>query len=259
MSRSVRPTVGIPCCVKQIGLHPFQVVGDKYVKAVSDGADCFPMLLPALGSWYDYDELLDRIDGLLITGSLSHVHPSRYGGPQSEPGTPHDEARDATTLPLIRRALDRGVPLLGICRGFQELNVVLGGTLHPKIHEIPGRLDHRADYSEPVDVQYGPAHDIKLTAGGELQRIFGKSETTVNSIHWQGIDRLAEGLAIEAVAPDGQIEAVSVESAQGFALAVQWHPEWRFWENPDSVALFKAFGRAVRDHAAGRTARAAAE
>jgi putative glutamine amidotransferase len=255
-----RPVVGIPACIKPVGAHPFHAVGDKYIRAVSDGADCLPFLIPALGGWYDIDAVLDRLDGLLITGSASNVEPKHYDGEASEPGTLHDPDRDATTLPLIRRAIERGIPVLAICRGLQELNVVCGGTLHQHVERVPGRVDHRADDSKAVEVQYGPAHDVALAEGGALAALFGKAGTTVNTIHAQGIDRLGAGLAVEATAPDGQVEAVRIEAAPYFGLATQWHPEWRFRENPDSTALFKAFGVAVRRYVADRDAhRAAAE
>jgi len=255
---ATRPVVGIPACVKQLGAHPFHVAGDKYIRAVSEGAGCLPFLIPALGDWHDIDAVLDRLDGLLITGAVSNVEPKHYGGEASEPGTLHDPDRDATTLPLIRRAIERGVPVLAICRGLQELNVVCGGTLHQHVERIPGRADHRADDSKPVEVQYGPAHPVALTESGALSALFGKTETIVNTVHSQGIDRLGAGLAVEAVAPDGQIEAVRIEAAPYFGLATQWHPEWRFWENPDSTALFRAFGEAVRRFAADRDGRRAA-
>lgn len=258
-----RPVVGIPCCTKQIGPHPFHIAGDKYVRAVSDGADALPFLIPALGDWYETDDLLDRLDGLLITGSPSNVEPARYAGQPSDPGTAHDPARDATTLPLIRRALERNMPVLAICRGLQELNVALGGSLHQKVQELPGRADHRADDTRPVDVQYGPAHPVAVQEGSRLHRLLGRMEITVNSIHAQGIDQLADGLSVEAVAPDGQIEAVRVDRGPGgicpdFALAVQWHPEWKFQDNPDSTRLFAAFGDAVRAYVVGRGRAAAA-
>ena len=235
-----------------IGAHPFHVAGDKYLRAVADGAQALPLLIPALGDGLDPAELVGRLDGLLLTGSASNVEPHRYGGPSSAAGTPHDPARDATTLPLIRAALDAGVPLLGICRGFQELNVALGGTLHQRVHEVPGLDDHREDESAPLEVQYGPAHPVRLAPGGILAGLAGALEVRVNSVHGQGIDRLAPGLAVEATAPDGLVEAVRVEHAPAFALAVQWHPEWRFWEDPLSAALFAAFGDAAAARAALR-------
>lgn len=264
MSRSPLPLVGIPCCTRTLGPHPFHIAGDKYVRAVSEGAGALPLLIPALGGWYDLDDLVGRLDGLLVTGSPSNVEPRHYAGATIEPTPLHDPARDATTLPLIRKALTAGVPVLAICRGLQELNVALGGTLHQEVHAIPGRQDHRADESRPVEEQYGPVHPVSVAPDGTLRRLFGKTETRVNSIHAQGIDRLADGLAVEATAPDGQIEAVRVtRTPEGlcpdFALAVQWHPEWQFWENQDSTALFVAFGDAVRAYAAAKARRQAAE
>ncbi len=248
----MRPLVGIPACARMMGGHPFHVTGDKYIRAVSDGAGALPLLVPALGDGLDILDLVARLDGILITGSASNVEPHRYGGPPSAEGTLHDPARDATTLPLIRAALEAGVPLLGICRGFQELNVALGGTLHQRVHEVPGLSDHREDTTAPLEVQYGPAHPVRLTPGGVLARLAGHGDVHVNSVHGQGIDRLAPGLAVEATAPDGLVEAVRVEAAPAFALAVQWHPEWRFREDPLSTALFAAFGTAAAERARRR-------
>ncbi|AWK87902.1 peptidase C26 [Azospirillum thermophilum] len=249
-----KPLIGVPACMRRLGEHPFHVAGDKYVRAVSDGADALPLLIPALGDGIDIADLIARLDGLLVTGSPSNVEPQLYGGPASAPGTLHDPARDATTLPLIRAALEAGVPLLGICRGFQELNVALGGTLHQRVQELPGHLDHREDPDSPVELQYAPAHAVRLTPGGLLSRLAdGMAEVRVNSLHSQGIDRLAGGLAVEATAPDGLVEGVRVTGAPAFALAVQWHPEWRFRENPLSTALFRAFGDSARQRAAGRS------
>jgi putative glutamine amidotransferase len=248
-----KPLIGIPACTRAIGEHPFHVCGDKYVRAVSDGAGCVPLLIPALGGTLDLDDLVGRLDGLLITGSPSNVEPHRYGGEPSEPGTLHDPARDATTLPMILAALDMGVPLLGICRGFQELNVALGGSLHQRVHEIPGYTNHREDKSAPLAVQYGPSHRVHLTPGGILAGLANGADTvTVNSLHAQGLDRLADGLTVEARAEDGLVEAVRVTSAPAFALAVQWHPEWRFWDNPLSAALLRRFGAAAAEHAQRR-------
>lgn len=245
------PLVGVPACARQIGNHPFHVAGDKYVRAVSHGAGAWPMVLPALGDWYDVEAVVDRLDGLFFTGSPSNVHPTLYGRTPGTEAPPHDADRDATTLPLLKAAIAKGVPVMCVCRGFQELNVALGGTLHPRVHEVPGLNDHREDKDAPVEVQYGPAHTVRLTPGGYLAAITGREELTVNSLHGQGIDRLAPRLAVEATAPDGLVEAVRVED-HPFALAVQWHPEWRFWEDEASTAMLKAFGEAVRLRAAGR-------
>jgi putative glutamine amidotransferase len=235
-----------------IGKHPFHAVGEKYARAVLHAADGLPVLIPALAEELRLDELLARLDGLVFTGSASMVEPRHYEGPPSEPGTLHDPARDATTLPLIRQAVSAGVPVFGICRGFQEINVAFGGSLHQRVHEVPGHLDHRDDESQPLDVQYGPAHEVILEPGGLLRSLAAIDRAQVNSLHWQGIERLGDGLAVEARAPDGLIEAFRVEGAARFALAVQWHPEWKVMDNALSRALFSAFGRACRDRAESR-------
>jgi len=187
------------------------------------------------------EEILASVDGLLFPGAVSNVEPSRYGG--EGPGTMPDHARDATSLALIRAAIESRKPVLAICRGFQELNVALGGTLHQHVHRIPGRLDHRERPDAPVDVQYAPAHPVTLVPGGMLAGLLNQREVEVNSLHHQGIDRLAPGLVVEATAPDGQIEAISLPGS--FVLGTQWHPEWRWAENPVSRKLFSAFGSAL--------------
>jgi putative glutamine amidotransferase len=232
-----------------VGAHPFHMVGEKYARAVLDAAGAAPLLIPSLADELGFDELLERLDGLLFTGSPSNVEPHRYEGAPSAPGTLHDPARDATTLPLIRKAVRAGVPVFGICRGFQEMNVAFGGTLHQRLHEVPGHLDHRDDETQPLEVQYGPAHDVTLEPGGVLRSLAASDRIQVNSLHNQGIDRLGAELAVEARAPDGVIEAFRVRDAQRFALAVQWHPEWKVMSNPFSRALFAAFGQASRERA----------
>jgi putative glutamine amidotransferase len=244
-----RPLIGIPADRRMVGDHAFHMVGEKYARAVMDAAGAVPLLIPSLAEELGFDELLERLDGLVFTGSPSNVEPHRYQGPPSEPGTLHDPARDATTLPLIRKAVGAGVPVLGICRGFQEMNVAFGGTLHQKLHELPGHLDHRDDEGQPLDVQYGPAHEVRLEAGGLLRSLTSADRIEVNSLHSQGIDRLGAELAVEARAPDGVIEAFRVREARRFALAVQWHPEWKAMANPFSRALFAAFGQASRERA----------
>jgi putative glutamine amidotransferase len=235
-----------------IGLHPFHAVGEKYARAVLDAAGGIPLLIPALADELGMDELLQRLDGILFTGSPSNVEPKHYSGPPSDPGTLHDPARDATTLPLIRKAVRAGVPVIGICRGFQEMNVAFGGTLHQKVHEVQGKLDHRDDTTLPLDVQYGPAHEVTLEPGGTLHALAGSDRITVNSLHSQGIERLGEGLTVEARAPDELIEAFRVRDAVRFAVAVQWHPEWKVMSNPFSRALFAEFGKASREYAQTR-------
>ncbi len=227
------------------------MVGEKYIEAIAQGAHALPLLVPALGAEMDLPSLLDRFDGLLLTGSASNVEPHHYGGPASRPGTLHDSNRDATTLPLIPQAVAAGLPVLAICRGFQEMNVAYGGTLHQHLHEVPGNMDHRDDESQPLEVQYAPVHEVLLEPGGRLRKIAGVSRLEVNSLHWQGVDKLGQGLTVEARAPDGVIEAFSVAGSRSFSMGLQWHPEWRFAKDPFSRALFAAFGAAAAQRAIG--------
>jgi putative glutamine amidotransferase len=243
------PLIGIPSCTRTINERIIHGVADKYPTAVIDATGCLPILIPAVGSRVDMCGLLDRLDGLLLTGSPSNVHPSQYGCEPSHPEILHDPERDATTLPLIREAVRRDLPILAICRGIQELNVALGGTLHQRVHEVPGRLNHRSRKDSP-DGPYGPAHSVALIPGGLLALLAGTAEIMVNSLHSQGIDRPAPRLRVEAVAPDGQIEAVSLLGAR-FVVGVQWHPEYKVVENPFSKALFSAFADACDASVAG--------
>ncbi|EJN27052.1 putative glutamine amidotransferase [Pseudomonas sp. GM79] len=248
------PLIGVTACSKQIGLHAYHISGDKYVRAVASAAKGLPLILPSLADLLVPSEILDALDGILFTGSPSNIEPFHYNGPASAPGTAHDSARDATTLPLIRAAVEAGVPVLGICRGFQEMNVAFGGSLHQKVHEAGPFMDHREDDSLPLDGQYAPSHPVHVQPGGVLAGLGLASEIQVNSIHGQGIERLAPGLRVEAVAPDGLIEAVSVIEGKAFALGVQWHPEWQVSLNPDYLAIFQAFGDACRKYALQRDA-----
>ena len=243
------PLIGIPADRRLCGKHYFHMVGEKYIEAIAVGASAQPVLIPALGSGLDVDAALEMFDGFLFTGSASNVEPHHYGGPASQPGTLHDPDRDNTTLPLIPRAIAAGIPVLAVCRGFQEMNVAYGGTLHQRLHEIDGLLDHREDEETPLEVQYGPAHDVLLEPGGSLRKIAGQDRLQVNSLHWQGVQTLAKDLEVEARAPDGVIEAFRVARSPSFALGVQWHPEWQFAQNPFSRALFAAFGEATRHRA----------
>lgn len=235
-----------------VGHHPFHMVGEKYARAVLEAAEAIPLIIPSLAEELRLGDLLDRLDGILFPGSPSNVEPHHYAGSPSVPGTLHDPARDATTLPLIRKAVRSGVPVLGVCRGFQEMNVAFGGTLHQRVQEIPGYRDHREDTEQPLDLQYGPAHEVILEPGGQLRGFADSDRIQVNSLHAQGIDRLGPDLVIEARAPDGLIEAFHVRNAPGFAVAVQWHPEWKVMSNPFSRALFAALGAASRERAQSR-------
>jgi putative glutamine amidotransferase len=252
------PLIGIPVDVRRLDDQPFHVVGEKYITAVADAAGGLPMLIPALGHRLDLSDLAGRLDGLLFTGSPSNVAVHHYDGPPDRADSPQDPARDAITLPLIRAALEGGLPIFCICRGFQELNVALGGTLHTHVHLQPERMDHRAPQGS-YDERYLERHPVKLTPSGAFARILGTTEIQVNSLHWQGVDRLADGLIVEGSAPDGTIEAVQVRNARNFALAVQWHPEYRVLENPSSVALFRAFGDAARAQSQRRQTRRAGQ
>lgn len=251
------PVIGLPACRQIISKQVYHVVGEKYLVAAATAAGGVPLTLPALGEEKDLSAILDRLDGLLVTGSPSNVEPHHYDGPASADGTHHDPSRDDTMLPLIPAAIAARVPVLAICRGIQELNVALGGTLHQRIEDMPGKLNHQADPADPVETRYGPVHAIALSPGGVLATIAATlgldiGAVQVNSLHSQGIDRLAPGLAVEATAPDGIVEAVRVTDAPAFALGIQWHPEWRIGENPFSMAIFAAFGDAARRRAQDR-------
>jgi putative glutamine amidotransferase len=252
---SLKPVIGVPACRKPIDGHPFHAAGEKYLQALIDGADALPLIIPAMAEHLDLDDLLAQVDGVFLTGSLSNVEPHHYEGEPSDPGTLHDPHRDAATLPLARRALDAGVPLMAVCRGFQELTVVLGGTLHQKVHEVAGYHSHKENPEDPLDVQYGPSHPVNLVEGGTLHALAGTPSVMVNSLHAQGVARLPDAVTVEAIADDGLIEAFSVDSAPGFALAVQWHPEWQVTKNAFSMAIFGAFGDACRTYAGQRQVR----
>jgi putative glutamine amidotransferase len=218
----------------------------RYAAAIFGGSDALPVMIPPLGE--AQIELLDRLDGLLVPGSPSNVHPDHYAGGASLTPDNHDLDRDATTLRLIPEAIARGMPVLAICRGIQELNVALGGSLHQLVHEVPGRADHRSGPGT-LEQRYGPKHLVSVS--GALARIVGATTILVNSLHWQAIDVVAPGCVVEARAPDGTIEAVRVETAPGWAFGVQWHPEWGYADDSASLALFRAFGEACRAYRQG--------
>jgi len=241
-----RPLVGVISDRRMQGPHPFHMVGEKYLQAIADGADAYPVALPSLAEGFDVLDILDRLDGLFLTGSPSNVEPNHYMGDPSEPGTWHDPERDLTALALIPAAIRVGMPLIAVCRGFQEMNVSFGGTLHQLVHELPQYHIHKENPEDPLDVQYGPSHKVEFTPGGLLQRITGKTAIMVNSLHSQGVDRLGGELEVEAVADDGLIEGFTVKNAPGFALAMQWHPEWEVLNNPISTKIFRAYGDACR-------------
>jgi putative glutamine amidotransferase len=243
---SKRPVIGIPADRRTLGHQSYHLVGNKYVAAVLEAAGALPLIVPAIGAELQLDELLETLDGLLFTGSPSNVDPRHYQGGPSVDGALHDAHRDETNLPLIPRAVAAGVPVLGICRGFQEMNVAFGGSLWQKLHEVPGNLDHREDPKLPFEQQYELAHEVILEPDGQLRALAGTDRIRVNSLHGQGVRELGRGLVVEARAPDGVIEAFRVQDAPRFALALQWHPEWHPTRNSFSHALFAQFGAACR-------------
>lgn len=246
-----KPLVWLPADHRLLGdgreRMAYLVLGDKYARAVRQGAAAQPVMFP-LADARQIPELLALVDGVMLTGSPSNVDPAHFGQAVADPGLPLDAQRDALTLPLVHACLAMGVPLLGVCRGFQEINVALGGTLHQAVHDVPGLMDHREDETLPLAEQYAPSHDIRLVPGSVFERWAGGPVARVNSLHGQGIDRLADGLRALGHAPDGLVEAYEMTGARAFACAVQWHPEWRFWEHDFYAAIFGAFGQACAQH-----------
>jgi putative glutamine amidotransferase len=241
-----RPVVGIPASVFNMRQFPLHAIGHSNATAVARVSNCHPMVIPALGDDIDVADMVEHIDGLLLTGGASNIEPHHYAGPPARNGDMHDPQRDSIALPLIRAAVDAGVPIFAICRGFQEFNVALGGTLHQFLHEVPGRIDHRRDRTKHMEAQMGHCHDITLRKDGPLAEMNGSDTAGVNSLHGQGIDTAAPGMTVEATAPDSTIEALSVNGAGDFTLGVQWHPEFDAEKNGFYRALFEAFGDAAR-------------
>ncbi|SHF51552.1 putative glutamine amidotransferase [Modicisalibacter ilicicola DSM 19980] len=236
-----RPLVGVIACRRQVEGHPAHTVTDKYLRALHDYG-LAPVILPVWEKGVD-TSLLERLDGLMLTGSHTNVEPHRYGAERIPENTRDDRDRDSVALALIPAAIERGLPLLGICRGFQEINVAMGGTLYQAVQKVPGMLDHREPEGDKA-TRYAPAHELAVEPGGLLARLYDQPGAQVNSLHQQGIERLGEGLRVEGRAPDGLIEAFSVKDAKAFALAVQWHPEWHPQESPINDALFRGFAEA---------------
>jgi putative glutamine amidotransferase len=244
----MKPLVGISCCTKFFGTFgmPNHAASDTYIRATAEVVNAVPILLPANGEACDIPTVLSRLDGIILTGSRSNVHPSFYDGPPHAEGTFEDEARDNMTLPLIRAAIRNGTPLLAICRGMQELNVALGGSLHQRLQDLPDRIDHSTPMQPSSRVRTGKAHAVAVVPGSWLHRVAGATTIAINSLHNQGMDRLAPGLVAEGTAPDGTVEAVRVATAPGFAVGVQWHPEYDWRTDAVSRGILAAFGEAVR-------------
>ena len=249
---STAPIVGISCNLKVDGRFRNHTVNEGSISAVLEAAGAVPLLIPALGGRVDADAVLQAVDGIMLTGGVSNIEPHHYGQDPAPGEDVRDPARDALAFALVRGAVREGVPLLGVCRGIQEMNVAFGGTLHQRLHEVPGRRDHRRDREVPFEESVAPRDLLTLTPGGLLSAWFGREEAIVNSLHGQGIDRVAPVLAVEAVADDGTIEAVRVRDAATFAVGVQWHVEIGALEQPLNRAILEAFGDAVRRRAMHR-------
>ncbi len=244
----MKPLVGISCCTKLFGTYgmPNHAASDTYVRAVDQLMEAVPVHVPANGDKADADTLIARLDCIILTGSRSNVQPRLYQGEPHPEGTPEDAKRDATVMRLIRAAVRHGIPLFAICRGLQELNVALGGSLHQRLQDLPDRMDHSTPLHPTARIRTGKAHEIRITPGSWLHRLTGAAVIPVNSLHNQGIDRLAPGLSVEGTAPDGTIEAVRLVGAKALTIGVQWHPEYDFTTDAVSRKLFAAFGAAVR-------------
>ncbi len=250
---TTRPLVGIPASVRSLELNMlFHGTAEQYLRAVRESVGASVVTIPALEDADNGLELLERVDGILLTGSFSDIHPSAYGEPVRNPRSIFDSQRDALTLPLVRSALARAVPVFGICRGLQEINVALGGSLHQNVHDVRGRDDHRSDSALPLAEQFGPAHDIEIRPGGLLATLVAEKHFTVNTSHVQAVNRLASELRVDAVSADGTIEALSLKAGSAFMVGVQFHPEWGTAEHELYAALFSAFRRAVCKRMAGR-------
>ena len=257
VTRMSRPIVGIIGNMSLLNdSYPVHAGGTMNSAAVAEVAGCLPLLIPADPRLVDVGELLATCHGFLLTGGRPNVHPEEYGEAATEAHGAFDRSRDAVTLPLIRACVERGQPFFGICRGFQEVNVALGGTLHPEIRDLPGRMNHRMPPEGTLEEKFAIRHRVRFTGGGPFARLFGTEEVMTNTLHGQGIKDAGRRIVIDGRADDGTPEALFVEGAAGFTLSVQWHPEWNAAADPVSRPLFEAFGRAVRDWADCRSPRA---
>jgi putative glutamine amidotransferase len=254
-----RPLIAIAADTRFHDGYTWHGSPQTYLEAAAAVAGTTPLIVPAFGGRIDLDAVLDAVHGVMATGSKTNVHPSHYSVPPSAAHEPYDEARDATSIPLLRRAIERGIPVLAICRGFQELNVAFGGSIATEIQELAGKIDHRAAVSDDQAERFKIHQDVFVREGTCLASILDAGAVKVNSLHRQGVERLGTGLAVEASAADGTIEAVSVTGAKAFAVGVQWHPE--YWAKTDAPSgkILKAFGDAVRQHASSKRYSQAAE
>ena len=250
-----KPLVGVPASVTEVGDSKVVVhqVGKRYIDTLAHFSHVVPMVIPSLADGTDFPEIVARIDGLFLTGGRANIEPHHYDGPPFPDDEIRDPNRDALVLPLIRACVNEGVPIFGTCRGIQELNVALGGSLHYRIHELPGKMDHRMPREGTMEERFAERHGIALTPGGLFATLVGREEANVNSLHGQGVDRLGHGLVVEAVAPDGVIEGISMPDAKALTFGAQWHVEWDVANHKMSRALYEAFGKAAREHMEGRS------
>lgn len=240
-----RPIICLPCNIIDLAGLPAHVVRDTYIRAIEEVIGGVPLLIPALGKHFDFADIAKRVDGIMLTGSPSHVSPSCYGEERVFGEEELDLKRDATTLPMIKAAIKMNKPIMAICRGFQELNVVMGGTLHQRVHELPGKNDHRARKGMPLkDIYEMKSHDVLLEKGGMLEKMGLPKKFKVNTLHQQGINRLGKGLRVEALSDDGVIEAISIPGKK-FVVGTQWHPEGDWYLNKPSRRILAAFGEAM--------------
>ena len=245
---SRKPLVWLPACHRNLDLSDpggYTVLADRYANAVTQ-LGLQPVLFPMAGA-ADVPDLLPLVDGVLLTGSPSNVEATHFGA-AALPTDLLDPRRDALTMALVRAAIAGGTPLFGVCRGLQEMNVALGGSLYQQLHAETGLMDHREPDDEPLEVQFSTRHEVRFTPGSAFAQWAGDTSAQVNSLHGQGIKRLGQGLVAEAVAPDGLVEGVRVEGAQAFAFGVQWHPEWQLATHPFYARTFEAFAQACIEH-----------
>ena len=241
-----KPVVGIITNLFMINdQYPAQITGNMYIEAIAAVAAAVPMIIPSLPDCIDIDEIMGLCDGFLFTGGRPNVHPEEYGHAPTESHGAFDRGRDRVVLPLIRACVENGQPVLGVCRGFQEFNVAMGGTLHPEIRDIPGRINHRMPPKGTLEDKYANRHLVQLSPDSPFARMIGADEVMVNSLHGQGIEEPGPRIIVDGYAPDGTAEAISIENAPGFAMAVQWHPEYNAANDPVSKPLFEAFGEAL--------------
>lgn len=244
---TARPVLGVIACNRVVGVEPAQAVMERYIRAAMTHADVAALIIPSLPDLMSAAEVAPRLDGVLLTGTPSNVAPERYGE-EADDG-PFDAGRDEIALAMVGRMIDAGKPVFGVCRGFQEINVAMGGTLRRDTSASDELLRHHAPDGTGFDAMFDHLHPVHLSEGGMLARAFEKTDLTVNSVHFQGVGKLGNGLTIEATAPDGLVEAYSARPNGAPVVAVQWHPEWDADANPDSAAFFRLLGRAMRGEA----------